>query len=67
MPFHWFDLERHIGNAHHLASERIDDLLIEQVTDDAQHVLVRVIGRELFVPEIDAVERNRPHLIITDR
>ena len=45
------DLERHVGDANHLASQRVDNLLIEQIPDDPQHVLVRVIGGQLFVFE----------------
>ena len=49
-----------------LRPERIDDLLIEQVANHAQHVLVGVIRSKLFVPEIDALERDGSDLVVAD-
>ena len=45
------DLERDIGYTNDLPAERIDDLLIEQVADDPEHVLVGMIRGELLVLE----------------
>ncbi len=49
------DFEGDIGDAHHFAAVDVDDLLVEQVARDAQHVFVVVIGDELFVAQLDAV------------
>ena len=43
-----------IGDAHHFAAVDVDNLLIEQIALDAQHVLVGVIRIKLFVAELDA-------------
>ncbi len=61
------DFEGEIGDAHHLAAVDIDNLLVEQVARDAQHVFVVVIGNELFVAERDAIaEDNGADLIVAD-
>ena len=60
------DFERDIGDPDHLAALRVDDLLVEKIAGDAQHVLVGMVGREVFVAEKDAVERNGADLIVTD-
>ena len=53
------DFEGEIGDAHHFAAVDVDDLLIEQIARDAQHVFVVVIGNELFVAELDAVAERQ--------
>jgi len=50
------DVEGHVGDPDHLASLRIDDLLVEQIAHHAQHVLVGMIRRELLVLKIDAFQ-----------
>ena len=40
------DLEGDVVDAHHLAAVHVDDLLVEQIAADAQHVLVGMIRRE---------------------
>src|SRR5438477_5847955 len=60
------DLESYIGDSHHLAAKAVDDLLIEQVADQPQHVLVGMIRREHLILEVDSVERNRANLIVPD-
>ena len=60
------DLEGDIGDPHHLAALAVDDLLVEQIADHAQHVLVGMIGGELFVAEVNSVERNGADLIVAD-
>ena len=60
------DLERDIGHPHHFAALPVDDLLIEQIADQPQHVLVGMIGRELFVLEVDPVERDGADLIVAN-
>ena len=60
------DLEGDIGDAHHFAALPVDDLLIEQIADQAQHVLVGMVGRELLVLEVDPVERNGADLVVAD-
>ena len=59
-------LERDVGDAHHFAALRVDDLLVEQVAHQAQHVLVGVVGREHLVAQVDAVERDGADLIVAD-
>ena len=41
----WLDLQGDVGDPHHFAAVDVDDLLVQQVAHDAQHVLV-VNGRE---------------------
>ena len=53
------DFKGKIGDAHHLAAVDIDDLLIEQVARDAQHIFVVVIGNELFIAERDAIAERQ--------
>ena len=43
-----------VVDADHLAAVDVDDLLVEEVAVDAQHVLVVVIGNELLVAEMDS-------------
>ena len=40
------DLEGDVVDAHHFAAVHVDDLLIEQVAADAQHVFVVVVRGE---------------------
>ena len=47
-----------VGHAHHLAAGHVDDLLVQQVAPDAQHVLVVVIRRELLVVQLDALAQD---------
>ncbi len=49
------DFKGDIGDAHHLAALRIDDLLIEQIPHHPQHVFVGVVRREDFVAQENAV------------
>ena len=56
------DLERQVAHPDHLAALGVDDLLIEQVADDAQHPLVVVIGREDLVAQEDPRQIDRAHL-----
>ncbi len=60
------DLESDIGDPHHFATLPVDDLLIEQIADQTQHVFVGMIGRKLFVFEVDPIERNGADLIVTN-
>ena len=62
-------VDRHgdIGDAHHFAAGDVDDLLIQQIAADAQHVLVVVVGDELLVAELDApVEGDGADLVEAD-
>ena len=52
------DVHGDVVDAHHLAAVDIDDLLIEQVAADAQHVLVVMVGEELLVAELNAPSRE---------
>ncbi len=58
--------EAHVGDADHFTAVDVDDLLIEQIALQAQHVLVRMIGVEFFVAELDAVEGDVRNLVVTD-
>src|SRR5579872_160677 len=49
------DLERNVGDANHFASLGVDNLLIEQIAHQPQHVLVGMIRREYLVFEVNAV------------
>ena len=56
-----------IVDAHHFAAGDVDDLLIQQVAGDAQHVFVVVVGGELLVAELDApVQGDGADLIVAD-
>jgi hypothetical protein len=55
-----------IGHAYDLAPVDIDDLLIEKIALDAQHVFIGVIRVELFVRELDAVQRDGCNLVVTN-
>jgi hypothetical protein len=46
------NFERDVVHADHFAAVHVDNLLIEQIALDAQHVLVGVIRIELFVAEL---------------
>jgi len=59
--------EGHVGNPDHLAAGDVDDLLVEQVTRQPQHVLVGVVGRQELVPEENAVERDGADLLVVHR
>ena len=59
--------QRDIGDANHFAAVHVDDLLVQQVPHHAQHVLVRMVGGEQFVFKVDAVETDRPDLVVAHR
>ena len=61
------DLEGHICDADHLAALCVDNLLVEKIPRHAQHVLVVVVGSELFVLKINPVKADRPDLIVPHR
>jgi hypothetical protein len=52
------DAHGDVGDAHHFAAGDVDDLLVQQVAADAQHVLVVVVGEQLLVAELDAACRG---------
>ncbi len=60
------DLEGDVVDAHNLAAVDVDDLLIQQVARDTQHVLVVVVGDENFIAEADTVKRNGSDLIVAN-
>ena len=61
------ELKGHVVDADHFAALRVDDLLVQQIAHQAQHVLVGMIGREVFVAQMNAIERNGVDLIVTHR
>src|SRR5579863_5884320 len=67
LPLRPRHLETDVGNAHDFPAVYVDNLLVEKIALDAQHVLVRVIRIELFVAELDTVQRNGGNLVVTDR
>ena len=60
------DLESDVVDADHFAAVHVDDLLVEQVPADSQHVLVGMIRREDLFAEADAVERDGVNLVVAD-
>src|SRR6202035_3464841 len=52
------DFKRYIGDAHHFTTLPVDDLLVEQIADQPQHVFVGMIRREQLVFEIDTIQRD---------
>src|SRR5580698_8832009 len=60
------NLESDVGDSNHFAAFAIDNLLVEKVADQAQHVFVGVVRSEQLVFEVNAVERNRADLIVFD-
>src|SRR5207253_3216365 len=50
----------------HFPSIHIDDLLVEQVPANPQHVLVGVIGCQILLAQPDSIERNRSNLVVAD-
>ena len=56
-----------VVDAHHFAAGDVDDLLVQQVAPDAQHVLVVVVRDEHLVAEEDALgEADGADLIVAD-
>jgi hypothetical protein len=41
----FLDLEGDVGHAYHLAAAGVDDLLIQQVASDAEHIFVGMVRR----------------------
>ncbi len=59
-------LKRHVIDANHLAALGVDDLLIQQIAREPQHVFVGVVRGEVFIPQMNAIQRNGLDLIVTD-
>ena len=61
------DFHGDVVDPHHLAAVDVDDLLVEEVARDAQHVLVVVVRDELLVVEADAsAEVDGADLVVAD-
>src|SRR5260370_24283606 len=60
------DLESDIGDPDYFAALGVDDLLVEKIADQPQHVLVGMIRGEHLVLEVDSVQGNRTNLVIPD-
>src|SRR5262249_16138270 len=60
------DVESDVIHTHKFASVDVDNLLIEKIPGDAQHVLVIMVRREELVVQADALERNGLHLIVAN-
>jgi hypothetical protein len=58
------DGKRDISDANDFAALGINDLLIQEIADDPEHVLIRVIREELLIFEVNAVQRNGADLIV---
>src|SRR5579859_2024811 len=61
------DLECNVIHPDHLAAIDVDDLLIQEIPPDAQHVLVGMVGGEHFLAQADAIEGNRGYLVVAHR
>ncbi len=44
-------LKRHVIDANYLAALRVDNLLIQQVAREPQHVFVRMVRGEIFIAQ----------------
>jgi len=60
------DEERDVGDADHFAALNINDLLVEQIAYQPEHVLIVVVRREQFVAQVESVQRDRANLIVAD-
>ncbi len=60
------ELEGDVRDADDFPSVHVDDLLVEEVADQAQQVFVLVVGREVVVADDDAVERDGGDLVVAD-
>ena len=60
------NLESDIIDPHYFSPVHINDLLVQQVPQDPQHVLIIVIGGEDFVVEANACEGGGLNLIMAD-
>ena len=60
------DFECDVVDADHFAAVHVDNLLVEQVPANAQHVFVGMVRREDLLAEADAVERDGGDLVVAD-
>ena len=58
------DLESDVGDAHHFAALAVDDLLVQKIAHQPQHVFVGMIRRQQLVFEVNAVERYGANLVV---
>ena len=47
-------LESHVVDADHFAALRVDDLLVQKVAREPQHVFIGMVRRQVFVAQMDA-------------
>jgi len=59
-------LEGDVGDADHLAAFDVDDLLVEKIAFETEHIVIAMVGSELFIAEPDAIERDGLNLVMTD-
>jgi hypothetical protein len=50
------DFKGDVGDAHNFPAVSVDDLLVQQIAHQPQHVFVGMIGSELLVFEVNSVE-----------
>ena len=55
-----------IGDADDLTAVYVDNLLVEQVALNTQHVFIGMIRDQLFVGEMEAFDRDAADLVIAD-
>src|SRR6185437_13250112 len=60
------DFKADIVHPNDLAAVDIDNLLIEKIALDPEHVFVRVVRIQFFIRELDALERDTGDLVVAD-
>src|SRR5260370_15891287 len=60
------DFKGDIVDAHYFVAVHVDDLLIQQVASDSQHILIVVIRSEHLIAQTNTLERDRLDLIVPD-
>ena len=61
------DAEGDVGDSHHFAALSVDDLLVQKIADQPQHIFIGMVGRQDFVAEIDSIQADGANLVVPDR
>src|SRR5579864_1275866 len=61
------DLESDICDADNFTAFGVDNLLVEKIADQPQHVLVGMVRREQLVLQVDSVQGNGTNLVVPNR
>ena len=59
-------LQAHVGHTHHFPPIHVDDLLVEQIALDPQHVFIGMVWVKAFVAELNAIERDAGDLVVAN-